>query len=347
MASANHRGSSRTNAANQSAAQIRSDGLRHAIRIIRSVCERERDSCKRDELGHPAALAALKLALHGGDHSGLFDWLMQSFSYQGVSDRAAAIYIEKHGSIQAHEIEDALRARPRCPRLVCYWTFDRCGYDKGSRTCVEPEYLDACPLPRHQLRNGRLNQTAYSLFLFIRDVAGGNLVTWIDQQIERSAGPSAAAANLIEALRNVFGVSDKVVAMSLATLFASAAPARPAWSAVGSQMIAIDTLVHNFLHRTGILGRLGVPHAYGPRCYANGGCADIIRAVSTKLDARRMVTELPADFRSVQHAIWRFCAAEGLNVCNGNMIDDKKPCQNRACQAFGMCDRVTLKSEKT
>jgi len=30
-----------------------------------------------------------------------------------------------------------------------------------------------CPLPRHALRNGRLNQTVYSLFLFMRDVAGG------------------------------------------------------------------------------------------------------------------------------------------------------------------------------
>ena len=37
-----------------------------------------------------------------------------------------------------------------------------------------------CPLPSHDLRNGRLNQTAYSLFLFIRDIADGDLIGWID-----------------------------------------------------------------------------------------------------------------------------------------------------------------------
>jgi hypothetical protein len=36
-------------------------------------------------------------------------------------------------------------------------------------------------------------------------------------------------------------------------------------------MIAIDTLVHNFLHRTGILHRFGADHAYGSACYRRGG----------------------------------------------------------------------------
>jgi hypothetical protein len=31
----------------------------------------------------------------------------------------------------------------------------------------------------------------------------------------------------------------------------------------GKAMIAVDTLVHNFLHRTGILHDCGTPHAYG------------------------------------------------------------------------------------
>ena len=32
-------------------------------------------------------------------------------------------------------------------------------------------------------------------------------------------------------------------------------------------MIAIDTLVHNFLHRTGILPRFNANHVYGAACY--------------------------------------------------------------------------------
>jgi hypothetical protein len=34
-----------------------------------------------------------------------------------------------------------------------------------------PADLPMCPLTRHPLRNGRLNQTAYGLFPFICDVA--------------------------------------------------------------------------------------------------------------------------------------------------------------------------------
>ena len=40
------------------------------------------------------------------------------------------------------------------------------------------------PLPRHDLRNGRLNQTAYSLFLFMRDLTGGDIVGWIDERLK-------------------------------------------------------------------------------------------------------------------------------------------------------------------
>ena len=157
--------------------------------------------------------------------------------------------------------------RPTCPKLQSYWTFDRCGYDKGSRCCCEPEQIEACPLPRHKLRNGRLNQTAYSLFFFVRDIAQGDIVGWIDERLSQGADPGSSES-LIGPLRNVFGVSDKVLTMSLSTLLMGARDVKPAWFAVGAQMIAIDTLVHNFLHRTGILQRFKAEHAYGPRCYS-------------------------------------------------------------------------------
>jgi hypothetical protein len=49
--------------------------------------------------------------------------------------------------------------------------------------------------------------------------------------------------------------------------------------AVGASMITIDTLVHNFLHRTGILHRLDAEHTYGMACYRPGGCASVIEAL--------------------------------------------------------------------
>ncbi len=77
-----------------------------------------------------------------------------------------------------------------------------------------------CPLPTHRLRNGHLNQLAYSLYLFIRDVADGDLVAWIDNcldQANHETGSDRIGARnaLTESLRNIFGVSDKVLAIGL------------------------------------------------------------------------------------------------------------------------------------
>jgi hypothetical protein len=109
-------------------------------------------------------------------------------------------------------------------------------------------------------------------------------------------------------------------------------------------MIAVDTLVHNFLHRTGILRDCHAEHQYGPRCYAPGGCADIIEGIAAKIDARRFNPAFPANFpRFVQHAIWRFCAEAGLNRCNGRRIKDRAPCAQTDCPVFARCARVPLK----
>ena len=73
-------------------------------------------------------------------------------------------------------------------------------------------------------------------------------------------------AALIEPLREIYGVSDKVLAMALSCILLAAPKKRQRWIEAGSGMIAIDTLVHNFLHRTGILRRFEADHAYGMAC---------------------------------------------------------------------------------
>src|SRR3954449_9358528 len=84
-------------------------------------------------------------------------------------------------------------------------------------------------------------------------------------------------------------------------------------------MIAIDTLIHNLLHRTSTLAQCEAEHAYGPACYAPRGCAALVRQLAHEIDARSFDSSFPAIFpRFVQHALWAFCAQDGLNVCNGN-----------------------------
>jgi hypothetical protein len=194
---------------------------------------------------------------------------------------------------------------------------------------------------------------AYSLFLFVRDVAKGDLIGWIDDRLDYSRSPSISFGlelaaerqeRLIGPLRHIYGISDKILTMTLSELLLAAPDTRQHWFETGKGMIAVDTLVHNFLRRTGVLDDCGSSHGYGTACYGPGGCAEIIRAVALEIDASAFNRQFPRVFpRFVQHAIWRFCAADGLNVCNGNRIDDRKSCENHYCQLFDRCDRKPLK----
>jgi hypothetical protein len=71
---------------------------------------------------------------------------------------------------------------------------------------------------------------------------------------------------MIGPLREVYGVSDKVLTMTLSFILLAAPKRQRLWHEVGASMIAIDTLVHNFLVRTGILARFEADHSYGAAC---------------------------------------------------------------------------------
>jgi hypothetical protein len=80
---------------------------------------------------------------------------------------------------------------------------------------------------------------------------------------ESAMNVATARDALIGPLRNVYGVSDKVLAMALAGLLIGAGKRRPLWFRCGASFVVIDTLVHNFLHRTSI------PHEPAWREYRN------------------------------------------------------------------------------
>jgi hypothetical protein len=322
--------------------------LDHATRLIHRVCCLAGSADFIDEIRTDNHL--IRSAIKERDTAALFDWLMVMLSYQGVSDRVAADYMDHHGRVRWDEIERTLADHPSCPKLQSYWNFNGCGYHKTSRTCSQPDHIDHCPLPTHALRNGRLNQTAYSLYMFIRDVTGNDLVGWIEAQLASAAAPTDDGRHarmrdgLLDPLRHVYGVSDKVLSMTLSVLLLAAPKTMRLWAEVGVGMIAIDTLVHNFLVRTGILRRFDADHLYGPACYQPGGCADVIQAVADQIDARQFNPRFPKTFpRFVQHAIWRYCAENGLDVCNGNRINDDTRCDNVYCRVQPLCDRVALR----
>lgn len=271
---------------------------------------------------------------------------------QGISDRAAFGFDAKNEPVTWRSISETLHADPLCSHLRSHWHFDGCGYRKAARTCAEPQLLASCPLPTLSLRKGSLNQAAFALALFIRNVSDGDLVAWIDRRLAE-ADPGADAPDRGAAMRDavlgplceVYGVGPKVWSMLLADLLLGADPDRERWVTTGAGMIAIDSLVHNFLHRTGILRRLEAEHAYGPACYRPRGCASVIEGLARRIDAREFNPAHPAVFpRFVQAALWSFCAQGGYGICNGNRINDGQRCDQRYCPAFQCCDRIELRS---
>jgi hypothetical protein len=268
---------------------IRATDLEYAAGIVHAVCRLAGAPSLVNDFQTEFRQQGIVEAIDRHDTATLFDWLAAALSFQGISNRIAYEYMARHGQATSDDIARNLTRAPPCPKLKSYWHFHDCRYHKGFGTCAEPEHFADCPLPAHDLRNGRLNQTAYSLFLFVRDIAGGDLVGWIDAQLAQADAPNGPdrlarlRQALLSPLAQIFGVSDKVLSMTLSSLLLGAGPGRPRWAEVGGSMIAVDTLVHNFLHRTGILDRLNASHRYGPVCYQRSGCAGVLETVAQVL----------------------------------------------------------------
>lgn len=318
--------------------------------LIRTACEFAGPLSFLDDIDEEIRGTGLRQAVALNQTPPIFDWLLRAFNFQGISDQAAWEYMREHGAASWSQIEASFTPAPSCPKLRSFWSYADCRYEKIRRTCTAPNHIDACPVPLLRLRNGRLNQTAVSFFLFVRDIAENDLVGWIDSQLE--AAQRSPVANLerarqealISPLREIFGVSDKLLTMALSSLLIGSREQRPRWFETGATLIVVDTLVHAFLTRSGILDDCGVPHAYGPACYAEGGCAEIIKGAADRIDARAFNPRFPKIFpRWIQFALWRYCSAAGLGLCNGNRVSATEQCQIGYCHLFRICARKPLK----
>jgi hypothetical protein len=326
-------------------------GLAFSEWLILQVCLEWPDPHHLKRIRTHLTKQGIRTAVTEHDTPALFDWLVDVASYQGISDTIAWTYMEQHGRVRWADIDAAFARSPACPKLASFEGFSACNYRKAGRTCANPEHLDACSLPTHPLRKGGLNQTAYSLYLFLRDECRGDLVTWVDRQLadaDRRGAPDRVprmGEALLQPLRSVHGIGSKIISMALADLLLGTDLKRERWLTTGASLIVIDTLVHNWMHRTGILRELAAEPAYGLACYGPRGCAEIIEQVAARIDARQFNPSFPSNFpRHIQKAIWHFCSQLGQDICNGNQIDDARPCTNADCGLAGRCRRSALRA---
>lgn len=146
----------------------------------------------------------------------------------------------------------------------------------------------------------------------------------------------------LRGIRQIY--SDKVLNMALSDLLLGAGEGRMHWLEAGGAMIAIDSLVHNWLHRTGYSNKPTVRTPTDVACYRDGSCRDLLDHLASAIDASSFNPSYPRNFpRFVQKAIWSFCAQSGLARCNGITIDDRLPCE-RDCPVWSNCAHQPLKS---
>ena len=281
----------------------------------------------------------------------IYKFLMQCFSFQGISDRAAITYREEHGDISFFQINNKILKyyeQPRkCSKLKDFSSYTGCGYEKSKGTCNNPRFFKNCPVPTHDLRNGKLNQMAYSLYFFIRDTCEGNLIEFINSIIHRNLTKNytyreivTARNELLGEFTKIFNIGNKVASMALSDLLLSDLR-KPRWNKVGRSMVAVDRLVHKFLYRTGILKQNNAIHDYGKKCDII--CTEIVIKIAEKINATKINKNYPSFYpRFIQHSIFHFCATDGLNFCNEKSVGNLKECAQTNCFYYKKCDRNKL-----
>ena len=324
------------------------------IRLVTRVCELSKDAVETELDNSSWVRELLRLDVSNKVKTKyLFEPLMVALSFQGIGDYIVLGYIQNHGAISYFEIARRLKSYRRkykrlCARLKGFETYWDCGYRKGRFTCKNPMMLSICPVRTHDLLKGVLNIKAYSFFFYLRDICNGDFVGHIDRIISRHQEDLnqqkviSIKNDLIADFTRVFGVGDKLANMTLSFLLCSD-PERKSWVKVGQAMVAVDSLVHNFLHRTGILRFYRADHIYGPLCVKL--CNQVLDIIISKIDARTFNPTYPRYFpRFIQYSIWRFCSLTAHNICNGVRIDDSKACgRSDICPVFSLCDRLPLK----
>jgi hypothetical protein len=285
---------------------------------------------------------AIKDALDG-KNAKLFKFLIGAFKYVGGSDDIAdTVWEQMNPKPTYYGIKRELESA-KCPKLQSFSDFHGCGYSKNNQSCNEPQSFNKCPLPQYNMRNGKLNQMVFSVYLFLRDRCNEDFPGFVKEilgsprQVEKLNEDELKAAieTLVGEMAQIFNVGRKLTNMTLSGLL-YARNGNWNYSRVYPHMVAVDTLVHEFLHRTGTLKLFGREHKYGEACHSPEGCVGVINDISRQIDCTRYSGEYPEYYpRMVQACIWKFCTDScNRNECKYDKLDN-------LCEFFDWCEHLS------
>jgi len=107
---------------------VSASGLEHGTRLIQAVCQLAGSPSLIDDFRIELSDHGVLQAVEQHDTAALFDWLAAAVSFQGISDRIAWEYMQRHGRPTWGDIHRNLSQAPSCPKLPTFWHFDGCRY---------------------------------------------------------------------------------------------------------------------------------------------------------------------------------------------------------------------------
>jgi hypothetical protein len=112
--------------------------LHYAVQLVDATCCLAGSASYLDDVRADLRDCGIIRAIKDRDTPALFDWLVGTLSFQGISDSVAAGYIAKHGNARWADVADGLARTPSCPKLTGYWRFTDCRYYKDPARARSP-----------------------------------------------------------------------------------------------------------------------------------------------------------------------------------------------------------------
>jgi len=121
--------------------------LAYAVQMVHATCCLAGSASYLADIREDLRDHGIIRAVRDHDTPALFDWLIKTLSFQGISDTVAAGYIAEHGSVRWSEIAKALSARPSCPKLSGYWRSTTASTTRGPIRALSSPTLRPAPCP--------------------------------------------------------------------------------------------------------------------------------------------------------------------------------------------------------